>query len=127
MSSLHLSGLHRRGWWAAALLAMASVTGACRSEAERAADVADGDDPLAALTVLATSRRYTTAYWITQADSNPTLWARATAYCEQQRGASDGARPSCAAVYDAQFELAGRRPPAPRAPAQTVDSLMFRP
>lgn len=122
-----MSGLHCRRWCAAALLLTASVAGACRSEAERAAGIADGDDPLAALTVLATSRRYTSGYWITQADSNPGLWARARSYCEEQRSAGEGAKPNCAAVYDAQFELAGRRPPAPRAPAPPVDSLMFRP
>ena len=85
----------------------ASVLSSCRGAASDAA-IANGDDPLAALTVDVESTRYTTRYWSTQADSNPTLWSKAQAYCEQQRAASSGQKVNCGAVLAAKFERGGR-------------------
>ena len=92
----------------AAIAALAAaVLSSCRGAAGDAA-IANGDDPLAALTVDIESTRYTTRYWSTQADSNPTLWSKAQAYCEQQRAASSGQKVNCGAVLAAKFERGGR-------------------
>lgn len=117
-----------RGVRLAAVLGMMGAATACRSQAEREADIANGDDPLAALTVSAPSTRYTTRYWLTQVEHDPTLWANGAAYCEQQRSAAVGTKPNCAAVYEAQSDLSVRKLRPPRARAgQKIDSLMFRP
>ena len=82
----------------------------CGSETERQADLANGTDPLAALGATVESTRYTTAYWSQQADSNPTLFARARAYCDAQWATDSGQKVNCAAVSAAAFEQSGRRP-----------------
>lgn len=116
---------------ASAVVSIAVALGAsqgCRSRAEREADIANGADPLAALTVFAVSTRYTTAYWLTQAQSDTALWNRARTYCVQQRSAAQGAKPNCAAVNDAEFELAGRSVRPGRGPAsQRPESLIYKP
>ena len=108
-----------RGAAVATLAAM--VLSSCRGAASDAA-VANGDDPLAALTVDIESTRYTTRYWSTQADSNPTLWSKAQAYCEQQRAASSGQKVNCGAVLSAKFERGGRSstPARPRRDPQAM-------
>ena len=93
-----------RGSAVATLAALALTS--CRGAGDAA--IANGDDPLAALTVDIESTRYTTRYWATQADSNPTLWSKAQAYCEQQRAASSGQKVNCGAVLAAKFERGGR-------------------
>ena len=98
----------------AALAALATNTG-CVSEADRHADLANGSDPLAALGATVESTRYTTAYWSQKADSNPTLFARARAYCDAQWASGSGQKVNCAAVSAAAFEQTGRRP-APKRP-----------
>lgn len=59
------------------------------------ADVANGDDPLAALAVPHRSERYTTAYWTQKSGTDTELWAQAVAFCE---GKDDGDHPNCDAV-----------------------------
>jgi len=97
-------------------LACASVTaaavvflsGCSKATSEQ---VADGDDPLAALAVSAETHRYTEPYWIEQfhADSagRPSPWKQALAYC----GTSDaprpglnahGNKPNCGAVFQVE-------------------------
>ena len=93
------------------LLALVLATlGACDRSSGGDADVANGNDPLRALTVSAQSTRYTSTYWQTQAEQNQVLWERAVSYCKDQRSAAQGAKPNCAAVYSAEFEIAGRAP-----------------
>ena len=93
----------------AAFGALATNAG-CVSEADRQADLANGSDPLAALGATVESTRYTTSYWIQKADSNPTLFARARAYCDAQWASGSGQKVNCAAVSAAAFEQSGRRP-----------------
>ena len=97
----------------AALVALA-ITMGCASETDRQGDLANGSDPLAALGATVESTRYTTAYWSQQADSNPTLFARARAYCDAQWASGSGQKVNCAAVSAAAFEQSGRRPAAKR-------------
>jgi hypothetical protein len=92
------------------VIVLASATACHRGDAAADADVANGDDPLKALTVATPSTRYTSTYWQTRASAADALWPKAVSYCEAQRSAASGARPNCAAVYSAQFEIAGRAP-----------------
>ena len=82
----------------------------CTSEADRQANLANGSDPLVALGATVESTRYSTTYWFQQADSNPTLFARARAYCDGQWATRSGQKVNCAAVSAAAFEQSGRRP-----------------
>jgi hypothetical protein len=107
----------------AALATLAAlVLSSCRGAGDAA--IANGDDPLAALTVDVESTRYTTRYWSTQADSNPTLWSKAQAYCEQQRAASSGQKVNCGAVLSAKFERGGRSS-APARPRRDPQAMGF--
>jgi hypothetical protein len=121
----------RTAWTVATVLVpvtLAAGTIACRSRAEREAELANGDDPLAALRASVSSTRYTTRYWTATAQRDAHLWSRAQAYCEERRASSQGDEPNCAAVEAARFEFAGRavRPAVPGA-RQRFDSLTFRP
>jgi hypothetical protein len=62
---------------------------------EDEADIANGDDPLRALTVTHKSERYTTSYWTQKSVSDTTLWADAVEYCEDK---IEGDHPNCDAV-----------------------------
>lgn len=112
-----------RGRRGVALLALIAAAG-CRTASET--DIANGDDPIRALEVSVPGTRYTSTYWQTQAERDPALWKRAVAYCEPHRKAPTGARPNCAAVYTAQFEIAGRTPRAPR-PRRDASQQVFTP
>lgn len=94
----------------AAMVATLAMAG-CTSEADRQQDLANGAKPLAALSASVESVRYTTAYWSQQADSNPTLFARARAYCDAQWASDSGQKVNCGAVAAATFENSGRRAP----------------
>lgn len=74
------------------LAAIASGITACGPQEE---DVANGDDPLQALTVGAVSQRYDDAFWGQQRHEDPDLWARAKTYCEDK---DVGAHPNCRPV-----------------------------
>ena len=105
----------------AALAVLVSSMG-CASETDRQADLANGSDPLAALRATVESTRYTTGYWTQKADSNPTLFARARAYCDAQWASGSGQKVNCAAVSAAAFEQSGRRP-APKRPRRDPRTL----
>lgn len=86
----------------------------CRTAAET--DVANGDDPIAALGAHVPSTRYGRAYWARVAQSpagtDSALWARAQVAC---RGAQAAERPNCAdvqltAMYQGQSQMPARRP-----------------
>lgn len=96
----------------AALLVHAAALGACARSQQQ---VADGDDPLAALTSSVASTRYTDGYWREQARTDSAgRWAKALAYCGEvgrpRPGLeADGAKPNCGAVYGAEFAIATHR------------------
>lgn len=102
-----------------ALTAVAAFGIGCRSEADRQAELANGGDPVAALGATVESMRYTTGYWVQQADSNPPLFARARAFCDAQWAGGAGQKVNCAAVAAAAFERSGRRP-APTRPRRDL-------
>ncbi|GJG89849.1 hypothetical protein tb265_50300 [Gemmatimonadetes bacterium T265] len=99
-------------WFTAvAPAAVLALLGACRPSPQQ---VADGDDPLAALTTTAESHRYTAGYWREQARTDAAgRWAKALAYCGDGRPRpgleADGAKPNCAAVSTAASEVATAR------------------
>jgi hypothetical protein len=63
-------------------------------------DIANGDDPLRALTVPHRSDRYGSTYWTQKSAADSALWAQAVAYCE---GRADGDHPNCDAVRQVQI------------------------
>lgn len=63
--------------------------------AETPEDIANGDDPLKALAVGATSTRYNGPYWMRQRSAAPALYRDALAYCTAH---PDGEKPNCAPV-----------------------------
>jgi len=81
----------RRPYGLAILVACLFGTG-CR---ETAADIANGDDPLRALTVAHRSDLYGSTYWTQKSSADSALWAEAVAYCEDRTG---GDHPNCDAV-----------------------------
>lgn len=68
------------------------------------ADVADGDDPLKALTVVAASTRYDDQYWMWQKHTGTELFGDALDYCQ---GFDPGERPNCRPVLAAHRYLEG--------------------
>ena len=92
-----------------ALVAAVCGIGGCDSEADRQAELANGADPLQALGAMVESTRYTAAFWTQQADSNPSLFARARAVCDAQWASNSGQKVNCGAVAAAVFEHSGRR------------------
>ena len=63
------------------LIALAAAA-AC---APRPEDVANGDDPLQALSSTAQSTRYQGPYWVEQRRLKSELWRQATTYCTPER------------------------------------------
>jgi hypothetical protein len=108
----------RRWIIAAAVLVPCLGSSACR--ADRAAARANGDDPLAALAAPLESRRYTTAYWVEQADRATALWTRAVAYCDAARAIGQ-APINCGAVITARFERSIEGPASARPPHAPPD------
>ena len=62
-------------------------------------EIANGEDPLQALTVAHRSDRYGSTYWTQTSIADSALWAQAMAYCE---GKSSGDHPNCDAVHQVQ-------------------------
>jgi hypothetical protein len=84
--------------------------GACTSKSQQEADVANGDDPIAALDANVESTRYGTAYWTQQADSNTQTWQRAKDYCVRNGVTAQGQKVNCAPVMAARYEETARHP-----------------
>ena len=105
----------RQLWRIVELVAAVCAIGGCDSEADRQAELANGADPLKALGATIESTRYTTAFWTQQADSNPSLFARARAVCDSQWASNSGQKVNCGAVAAAVFEHSGRRTAPKRA------------
>jgi hypothetical protein len=106
-----------------ALVAVGCALGGCDSEADRQAELANGDDPLKALGATVESTRYTAAFWTQQADSNPSLFARARAVCDAQWASNSGQKVNCGAVAAAVFEHSGRRV-APKRPRRDPSTMV---
>jgi hypothetical protein len=62
-------------------------------------DIANGDDPMRALTVARRSERYGSTYWTQTGVADSALWAQAVAYCA---GKASGDHPNCDAVHQVQ-------------------------
>lgn len=98
----------------ATLVAALTLLGACTRSPQQ---VAEGDDPLTALTSSVASTRYNQGFWRehAHADSAPgSLWGKAVAYCghlgRPRPGLeSDGAKPNCGAVNGAESDLNNER------------------
>lgn len=94
----------------AVLLSVVLLFTGCKSQQDQAADVANGDDPLKALTVSVTSTRYGSAYWTQQSDSNTALWQQAKDYCGKNGVTAQGQKVNCGAVMAARYEETARHP-----------------
>ena len=94
-----------------ATAAAVATLGACQPSPE---EVANGDDPLAALTSTAPSTRYGTTYWTRQVSENPARWAQAREYCATPAGTES---PTCAVVRDVEAveRMAAPKPSRPEA------------
>jgi hypothetical protein len=112
----------RRSWTIVTLVAAVCTIGGCDSEADRQAELANGSDSLQALGATVESTRYTAAFWTQQADSNPSLFARARAFCDAQWASESGQKVNCGAVAAAVFEHSGHRtaPKRPRRDPRTM-------
>ncbi len=97
-----LPSSRRRTLLATGALATVAALGACRKPV---VDVADSDDPIAALKVTTPTRRYTQGFWTAQAQSSDSarrrLWGEALAYCRRPDLEVDGAKPNCREVMTA--------------------------
>ena len=78
--------------WAALVAVSAGVVGACQPKPE---DVANGDDPIAALEASVRSTRYDGPYWQQQRLAGSDVWRRAVDACSPDRAAQ---RPNCEPV-----------------------------
>lgn len=92
--------------WPILLLCCFDITGCAASDE----DIANGDDPLAALTVPHRSERYTTTYWRYTTRDDPELWASAVDYCEDKRADY----PNCEAVRSVAIMERMTEPPEDR-------------
>lgn len=80
-----------------ASFALACLLGAGCVDTQR--EIANGDDPLRALTVAHRSDRYGSTYWAQKSGADPALWAQAVEYCERR---ASGDHPNCDAVRQVQ-------------------------
>jgi hypothetical protein len=92
------------------LLVAAALSLGCKSAQDQAADVANGDDPLKALTVDVASTRYGTAYWTQQSDSNTPTWQKAKAYCGTNGVTAQGEKVNCGPVMATRYEETAKHP-----------------
>lgn len=89
------------------MVALALLTAGCAKDNSA---VANGDDPLAALTVPVPSDRYNSSFWTQKSRADTALWTQAVAYCE---GKTDGDHPNCAPVRQVRVLERMAQPPAP--------------
>lgn len=109
----------------ARVLSVASLLlfGACQSSEE---DIANGDDPIRALSATVPSTRYTQGYWVQQSENRSEMWQRARATCQNT---DLGTKPNCALVqeiadFDDMVERSRNRAPSG---AATIDAGWNRP
>lgn len=72
-------------------------------------ELADGDDPIAALSSTAQSSRYGMKYWSEQRDGETEVWADALAFCEPAEAAD---YPNCKTVRTTRFHTRSKEPSA---------------
>ena len=83
--------------------------------APSAEDVAEGDDPLAALAVGAPSERYDGRFWLLKRDEDRALFDEAVVYCRGEQDADRLAeRPNCGPVIAAARFAESRERPRPQ-------------
>lgn len=83
--------------------------------APSAEDVAEGDDPLAALAVGAPSDRYDGRFWLLKRDEDRALFDEAVVYCRGEQDADRLAeRPNCGPVIAAARFAESRERPRPQ-------------
>ena len=83
--------------------------------APSAEDVAEGDDPLAALAVGVPSERYDGGYWLLKRDEDRPLFDEAVTYCRGEQDAERLAeRPNCGPVIAAARFAESRERPRPQ-------------
>jgi hypothetical protein len=89
----------------AILLPLAGAIAGCRDSREA---IANGDDPLRALTVPHKSERYTSTYWTQKSIRDKALYSQAVDYCKDK---NDGEHPNCDVVrYVDMLERSSRLP-----------------
>lgn len=74
------------------------LTAGCKFQQESQAEIANGPDPVAALSADVESTRYGSAYWSQQSDSNTALWQQAKDYCAKNAVTASGQKVNCGAV-----------------------------
>jgi len=89
------------------LLACMLLFGACTASP---GDVANGDDPLAALGAPVQTTRYQADFWVREAERAPERYRDAVAYCEERELAE---YPNCREVHRAVSILRYAEHPAP--------------
>jgi hypothetical protein len=87
------------------------LAGAAAGCQPTAADIADGDDPLEALTAGVLSTRYDGRYWLHQRSATPEVFGPALTYCKAHSLAE---RPNCQAVMAAWRFAESLERPAPK-------------
>jgi hypothetical protein len=75
-------------------------------------EIANGNDPMAALTVPHKSERYTSSYWTQKSIRDKQLYAQAVGYCKDK---NDGEHPNCDVVRYVEMIERMSRLPAERA------------
>ena len=103
-----------RGLVAAVAISLAAL-GCARSQE----DLANGDDPLAALESTVRSTRYGEKYWQQERDAQSSIWTQALEYCRPPERAN---YPNCEVVRQVDFLST---PTAPGNPAQSEKGLSF--
>ena len=111
-----------------AALALVIALSACRPSD---VSVANGDDPIKALAVNASTTRYTHDYWVDQARAGTAVWDSAYTYCSALwapgRAEELAAHPNCGNVRTADFTTAAERKGIRRGRDMSVDSNKFVP
>jgi hypothetical protein len=90
-----------RRWIAVGLLLGASS--ACGNPQKQ---LAEGDEPIAALTATVLSRRYDAEFWKGQAHAQTTVWSIALQYCLTEHRRKLREHPTCRPVLVTAVELA---------------------
>lgn len=98
------------------VLSLALLVAAC---GPTDAEIANGDDPVRALTVATQSSRYVEDYWVREYRDNRGQYERAVAYC---RDKSIDAHPNCKAVLDAEA-FVGAHVNSPRLEGKTYTGI----
>lgn len=101
----------------ALLFVLGALSSGCGPSPE---EVAQGDDPLAALTVASVSERYDGRYWRIQREQQPDLYEAAVRYCQdEEESGRVSSRPNCAPVLQVVAYIESMSQPAPKGKGYT--------